>query len=73
MTTLTGLVAAGVGMGFVTDGIAAVGRPGVAFHSIEPEPPDLPIAATWLSPDLSSPAARFLDIVSEYTAKKGAT
>jgi len=73
MTTLTGLVAAGVGMGFVTDGIAAVGRPGVAFRSIEPEPPDLPIAAAWLSPDLSSPAARFLDIVAEYTPEKEAT
>lgn len=33
MTTLTGLVAAGVGMGFVTNGIAAVGRPGVAWRS----------------------------------------
>jgi DNA-binding transcriptional LysR family regulator len=66
MTTLTGLVAAGAGMGFVSDGIATVVRPGVVFRSVEPEPPDLPFAAAWRSPDLSSPAARFLDIVTAH-------
>lgn len=69
MTTLVGLVAAGVGVGFVTEGIAAVGRPGVVFRSIEPEPPDLPIAAAWLSSNLSSSAIRFLDIVAQYTGE----
>ncbi|MGH7006055.1 MAG: LysR substrate-binding domain-containing protein, partial [Alphaproteobacteria bacterium] len=42
MTTLTGLVAAGVGVGLVTEGIAAVGRPGVAFRPVSPPPPHLP-------------------------------
>nr|WP_286181449.1 LysR family substrate-binding domain-containing protein [Rhizobium sp. ICMP 5592] len=69
MTTLTGLVAAGVGMGFVTDGIATVARPGVVFRPVLPEPPDLPIAAAWRLPDLSSPAARFLDIVAVHTSQ----
>ncbi|WP_261324252.1 LysR family transcriptional regulator [Rhizobium leguminosarum] len=71
MTTLTGLVAAGVGMGFVTDGIATVARPGVVFRLVSPEPPDLPIAAAWRLPDLSSPAARFLDVVAEHIGPGG--
>ena len=45
MTTLTGLVAAGTGMGFVTDGVATVTRPGVVFRSVDPEPPEMPVAA----------------------------
>jgi DNA-binding transcriptional LysR family regulator len=72
MTTLTGLVAAGTGMGFVTDGVATVTRPGVVFRSVDPEPPEMPVAAAWLSPDIPSPAARFLDIVAEHSGA-GAT
>src|SRR5262245_16865187 len=34
MTTLTGLVSAGAGLGFVTEGIAAVSRPGVVCRLV---------------------------------------
>ncbi|TIN15478.1 MAG: LysR family transcriptional regulator, partial [Mesorhizobium sp.] len=44
----------------------------VVFRSVKPEPPDLPIAAAWRSPDLSSPAAHFLDIVTEHTGQGSA-
>lgn len=67
MTTLTGLVAASVGLGFVTKGIATVARPGVVFRPVEPEPPSLPIAAAWRAPDLSMPGERFLEIVAAFT------
>lgn len=65
MTTLTGLVSAGAGLGFVTEGIAAVGRPGVVFRSVTPEPPALPMAAAWRHGTLSSTAKHFLQMITE--------
>jgi DNA-binding transcriptional LysR family regulator len=67
MTTLTGLVAVGVGMGFVTQGIATVARPGLAFRPVEPEPPSLPMAAAWRGPGLPKAGELFLKIVAELT------
>lgn len=67
MSTLTGLVAAGAGMGFVTAGIAAVGRPGVAFRPVEPDAPRLPLAAAWQAPEMTRASAAFLDVVAEFT------
>lgn len=63
MTTLTGLVAAGVGMGFVTEGIAAVPRPGVAFRVVSPALPSLPQAAAWLGA-CTATAQRFLQVAN---------
>jgi DNA-binding transcriptional LysR family regulator len=64
MTTLTGLVAAGAGMGFVTEGLATVARPGIAFRQVDPEPPRLPMAAAWRKPELSVTGERFLELVA---------
>lgn len=66
MTTLTGLVAAGVGMGFVTAGIARAARPGVAFRTVSPEPPSLPMAAAWRGQTPAATAQRFLSVVSAF-------
>jgi DNA-binding transcriptional LysR family regulator len=63
MTTLTGLVSAGAGVGFVTEGIATVVRPGVVFRPVEPEPPAMPMAAAWREDALTPTAARFLEAV----------
>jgi DNA-binding transcriptional LysR family regulator len=68
VTSLTGLVAAGAGMGFVTTGIAAAGRPGVAFRPVRPAAPCLPMAAAWHGPEMSPLAARFLQLVEELSA-----
>lgn len=65
MTTLAGLVAAGVGLGFVTEGIARSGRAGVVFRRVEPGLPALPLAAAWRDAALSTTARRFLDVVEE--------
>ena len=73
MTTLTGLVSAGVGMGFVTEGIATVTRPGVAFRTVEPDPPSLPVAAAWREPGPMEAAARFLDVVAALVLARGDT
>lgn len=62
-TTLVGLVATGVGLGFVTKGIAAALRPDVVFRPVEPPPPSLPLAAAWLGPQPSRSGKLFLDIV----------
>ncbi|CDN53980.1 HTH-type transcriptional regulator AlsR [Neorhizobium galegae bv. officinalis bv. officinalis str. HAMBI 1141] len=64
MTTLAGLVAAGVGMGFVTGGLSRLPRPGVVFRPVTPTPPSLPMAASWLKPQLSAIGQRFLETVS---------
>lgn len=70
MTTLVGLVAAGTGLGFVTEGIARVARPGVTFRPITPLPPSLPLAAAWREPALSASGKRFLDVVANDARKK---
>lgn len=67
MTTLTGLVAAGAGVGLVTRGIAEAGRPGVVFRAVEPEPPPLPLAAAWTPPAPTPAATRFLAVVAAET------
>jgi DNA-binding transcriptional LysR family regulator len=72
MTTLTGLVAAGVGMGFVTAGISRLSRPGLAFRRVRPAPPSLPIAAAWLKPEPQPSARRFIDIVSALVEQRRA-
>lgn len=64
MTTLVGLIAAGTGMGFVTEGIANAARPGVVFRPVSPSPPEMPIAAAWIGPAPTPPAERFLDLVA---------
>jgi DNA-binding transcriptional LysR family regulator len=71
MTTLTGLVAAGTGMGFVTEGIAMVARPGVAFRRVLPAPPSLPMAAAWREPAPSRSGERFLEVVSDLVGEDG--
>ncbi|WJR66734.1 LysR family transcriptional regulator [Neorhizobium sp. CSC1952] len=64
MTTLVGLVAAGVGMGFVTAGLSHHPRPGVSYRSVTPTPPSLPMAASWLKPELPASGQRFLETVA---------
>jgi len=68
MTTLVGLVSAGVGLGFVTEGLAAVGRPGVVFRPVSPQPPEIPVAAAWADGQPSVTAMRFLEVVRELSA-----
>ncbi|MBZ9668755.1 LysR family substrate-binding domain-containing protein [Mesorhizobium sp. ES1-3] len=69
MTTLTGLVVAGAGLGFVTAGIAKVARPGVTFRPVVPDPPSLPLAAAWRGPALPASDQLFLDIVTEFSKR----
>jgi DNA-binding transcriptional LysR family regulator len=64
MTTLAGLVSAGTGLGFVTEGIATVSRPGVIYRPIAPEPPSLPIAVAWRQGKMSLVAERFIEVVT---------
>jgi DNA-binding transcriptional LysR family regulator len=72
MTTLTGLVSAGIGMGFVTEGVASVVRPGVVFRQVQPTPPHLPMAAAWLRPELPQTGRRFLEVVAKLGSGIGA-
>jgi hypothetical protein len=65
MTTLTGLVSAGAGVGFVTEGIATVIRPGVIYRPITPEPPSMPMAVAWRQGGPSPVGQRFIDVVCD--------
>ncbi|MCO4319494.1 LysR substrate-binding domain-containing protein [Phyllobacterium sp. 21LDTY02-6] len=65
MTTLAGLVAAGAGMGFVTEGIAALRRPGIVYKSVTPQPPELPLAAAWMGKEPTAVSRRFMAVVDE--------
>jgi DNA-binding transcriptional LysR family regulator len=67
MTSLSALVAAGTGVGFVTEGLSRIPRPGVAYRDITPEPPGLPIAFSWQTPSLPPCAKRFLDMAVNLT------
>ncbi|MBP1846044.1 DNA-binding transcriptional LysR family regulator [Rhizobium petrolearium] len=69
MTTLAGLVAAGVGTGFVTAGLSRLPRPGVSYRPVTPTPPSLPMAASWLKPALSASGERFLETVAALIGK----
>jgi DNA-binding transcriptional LysR family regulator len=60
MTSLVGLVSAGVGIGFVTQGISRGARPGVTFRPVHPPAPTLPLAAAWYGDRPSPQAERFL-------------
>ena len=65
MTTLTAFVSAGEGLGFVTEGIAAVPRPGVVFRPLSPAPPSLPMAVAWRGKMLPPVGRRFLDVFED--------
>ncbi|PZQ50144.1 MAG: LysR family transcriptional regulator [Rhodovulum sulfidophilum] len=73
MTTLAGLVAAGAGVGFVTEGIAAIGRPGVVFRPCRPEPPRLPLAFAWRGDQPDPVAARFVALARARLEAPGET
>ncbi len=65
MSTLIGLVSAGVGAGFVAEGFSVIKRPNVVYIPVDGDLPTLPVAAAW-QPDVVNPAVnRFLDILSE--------
>ncbi|MGN9907839.1 LysR family transcriptional regulator [Phytohabitans sp. LJ34] len=71
VTALASLVVAGSGIGFVTRGIAAAGRPGLAFRAVRGAP-EVPLAAAWLSPGPSRTAANFLAIARRALADRSA-
>jgi DNA-binding transcriptional LysR family regulator len=60
VTTLAGLVAAGAGIGFVTEGVARATRPGVVFRDV-PGAPVIPMGAAWLRADPGPTGTRFLE------------
>jgi DNA-binding transcriptional LysR family regulator len=62
MTTLVGLVAAGVGAGFVAACIASAPRAGVAFRPLSPPAPALPMALAWRTGALSAAGQRFVEL-----------
>jgi len=64
MTSLIGLAAAGVGIGFVTEGMAMINRPGVVFKPLDEPVLYLENAVSWKL--LSTVGERFLEVIAEH-------
>ncbi|AKJ28934.1 LysR family transcriptional regulator [Caldimonas brevitalea] len=71
MTSLMALVAAGLGLGFVTRSVADGGRAGVRFRDVRPQAPRLPLALAWRGPGPSLAARRFADLLDEQAREGG--
>lgn len=62
MSTLIGLVATGLGAGFVAEPLSVIKRPGVAFVRVEGGLPTLPVAVAWRADHGSATVRRFVDL-----------
>lgn len=75
MPTLIGLVAAGIGMGFVARSLSVIRRPGVIYKPLAAAVRgsaalDLPFAAAWRADaGLSPVTARFVEIISSHASR----
>lgn len=75
--TMVGLVAAGIGIAFVSESIRSIGRPGVVYRSLQEPTPLLKLAVVWKASGAvpvgngnfaaaSSPLNNFLQVVDEW-------
>ena len=64
MTTLVGLVAAGVGLGFAAACMSSAPREGVRFLPFRGSAPELPMAVAWRECSLAGPVHAFAELIS---------
>jgi DNA-binding transcriptional LysR family regulator len=69
--TLTGLVAAGLGVALVPRSLARLRRPGVAFRAVRDLPVELPMAAVWRQGDASPVRERFVTALRAIARARG--
>jgi DNA-binding transcriptional LysR family regulator len=74
MTTLVGLVAAGVGCGFVPSSLQVIRRPGVAFRRLSTlsKTPHLSTALAWRDGSLSAAGQQVLNLSAEIGGRRRA-
>lgn len=64
MSTLIGLVATGLGAGFIAEPLSVIKRPGVAFVRVEGELPALPVSVAWRADNGSPAVRRFVELAT---------
>jgi len=63
MSTVIGLVSAGIGAGLVTEGLFAINREGVSFAEVKESLPQLPIAIAWRRNSENALIKNFVDCI----------
>ncbi|MGF1481843.1 MAG: LysR family transcriptional regulator [Cyanophyceae cyanobacterium] len=67
--TMIGLVAAGIGVSFVSASLQNLNRPGVVYRELDVPTPELELVAAWQPTGLSPVLQRFLEVVREVATK----
>ncbi|MDJ0573344.1 MAG: LysR family transcriptional regulator [Pleurocapsa sp. MO_192.B19] len=65
--TMIGLVAAGIGVSFVSSSLQNLNRPGVVYRELDVATPELELVAAWKRDKVSPVLQKFLQIVRETT------
>ncbi|MEM8605449.1 MAG: LysR family substrate-binding domain-containing protein, partial [Cyanobacteria bacterium P01_H01_bin.121] len=66
--TMIGLVAAGLGVAFVSESLQSISRPGVIYRKLQEETPMLQLAIAWNNESKSSILANFLHTIQDWPA-----
>jgi DNA-binding transcriptional LysR family regulator len=61
--TMIGLVAAGIGVSFVSDSLQTLNRPGVVYRQLDVPTPELELVAAWKTEKASPILQKFLQII----------
>ncbi|MGK7948225.1 MAG: LysR family transcriptional regulator [Xenococcaceae cyanobacterium] len=61
--TMIGLVAAGIGVSFVSESLQNLNRPGVVYRELDVPTPELELVAAWKKERVSSVLQKFLQII----------
>ncbi len=68
--TMIGLVAAGIGVSFVSSSLQNLNRPGVVYRELDVATPELELVAAWKRDKVSPVLRKFLQIVQEIAIDK---
>ncbi|MDJ0687809.1 MAG: LysR substrate-binding domain-containing protein [Xenococcaceae cyanobacterium MO_188.B32] len=62
--TIIGLVAAGIGVSFVSSSLQSINRPGVVYRELDVPTPELELVAAWKIEKVSPVLRKFLTVVT---------
>ncbi len=66
--TMIGLVAAGIGIAFVSASMQTISRPGVVYRQLQEEAPTLQLAIAWKNEQKSPVLQNFLNVVNDWSS-----
>ncbi len=68
--TMIGLVAAGIGIAFVSASLQSIHRPGVVYRELQEEAPSLRLAIAWQEEVRSATLQNFLEVVNKWCSHR---